>query len=105
MDWTRDHYQHGSRSLVDLQAAESDIERAAAAVRVHERARDLFMRQVEVLACEYPAGERVPTAELRTCRLRCPRACLPNWFIAGRTCSARTLELGRHGRPFGPALH
>ncbi|MDE0625562.1 MAG: efflux transporter outer membrane subunit [Bryobacterales bacterium] len=63
-EWTRDHYRHGSRSLVDVRVAESDIERAESAVREQERARDLFVRQVEVLACEYPAGERVPGAEL-----------------------------------------
>ncbi len=81
--WTEDYYRHGTRSLVDLQVAESDIERAVAAVRVHERARDLFLRQVEVLACEYPAGERVPTAELPSLPPQVP-ASLPSELVHRR---------------------
>ncbi len=63
-EWTQERYLQGSLSLVDVRVAKSDIERARAVVRERTRARDLFVRQVEMLACEYPAGERVPTTEL-----------------------------------------
>ena len=63
---TRERYRYGSRSPVDVRVSESDIERSKATVTERERARDMFVRQVEVLACEYPAGERVPGAELPT---------------------------------------
>lgn len=82
-EWTRDHYRHGSRSLVDVRVADSEIERAESAVREHERARDLFVRQVEVLACEYPAGERVPSAELPNLPLQVP-AGLPSELVQRR---------------------
>lgn len=61
---TRERYRYGSRTSVDVRIADSDIQRATAALRERERARDMFIRQVEVLACEYPAGERAPAAEL-----------------------------------------
>ena len=63
-EWTRARYLYGSHSPSDVRIAESDIERARARVQEHERARDRFVRQVEVLACEYPAGERALAAEL-----------------------------------------
>ena len=61
---TRERYRYGSRTSVDVRIADSDIQRATAALRERERARDMLIRQVEVLACEYPAGERAPAAEL-----------------------------------------
>ena len=82
-EWTRDHYRHGSRSLVDVQIAGSAIERAESAVREHERARDLFVRQIEVLACEYPAGERVPGAKLPSLPPQVP-AGLPSELVQRR---------------------
>lgn len=82
-DWTRDHYRHGTRSLVDVRVAESDIERAEAAVREHQRAHDLFVRQVEVLACEYPAGETVSAAGLPSLPLQVP-AGLPSELVQRR---------------------
>ena len=77
---TREHYLHGSRSLVDVRVAEGDIQRANSTVREHERARDVFVRQVEVLACEYPAGERVPKAGLPSLPLQVP-AGLPSELV------------------------
>lgn len=80
---TRERYRYGSRSSVDVRVAESDIERAKATVRERERARDLFVRQVEVLACEYPAGERAPGAALPDLPLQVP-AGLPSELVQRR---------------------
>ena len=81
--WTRESYLHGSRSPSDVRVAESDIERARARVREHERARDRFVRQVEVLACEYPAGERALAAELPSLPSQVP-AGLPSELVRRR---------------------
>ena len=66
-----------------VRIAESDIERAKSTVRERERARDLFVRQVEVLACEYPAGDRAPGAELPSLPLQVP-AGLPSELVQRR---------------------
>lgn len=81
--WTRESYLYGSRSPSDVRVAESDIERARARVREHERARDRFVRQVEVLACEYPAGERALAAELPSLPSQVP-AGLPSELVRRR---------------------
>lgn len=81
--WTRESYLHGSRAPSDVRVAESDIERASARVREHERARDRFVRQVEVLACEYPAGERALAAELPSLPPQVP-AGLPSELVQRR---------------------
>ena len=81
--WTRESYLYGSRSPSDVRVAESDIERARARVREHERARDRFVRQVEVLACEYPAGERALAAELPSLPSQVP-AGLPSELVQRR---------------------
>lgn len=81
--WTRESYLYGSRSPSDVRVAESDIERASARVREHERARDRFVRQVEVLACEYPAGERALAAELPSLPSQVP-AGLPSELVQRR---------------------
>ncbi len=80
---TRERYRYGSRSSVDVRVAESDTERAKATVRERERSRDLFVRQVEVLACEYPAGERAPGADLPNLPLQVP-AGLPSELVQRR---------------------
>ena len=80
---TRVRYRYGSRTPVDVRLAESDIDRAKATVRERERSRDLFVRQVEVLACEYPAGERAPGAELPELPLQIP-AGLPSELVRRR---------------------
>ena len=82
-EWTQEHYRYGSRASVDVRIAESEIERAQSTVREHERARDLFVRQVEVLACEYPAGERAPEAALPSLPPQVP-AGLPSELIQRR---------------------
>ena len=82
-EWTRDRYRYGSRSPVDVRIAESDIERAKSTVRERERACDLFVRQVEVLACEYPAGDRAPGAELPSLPPQVP-AGLPSELVHRR---------------------
>ena len=82
-EWTQEHYRYGSRPSVDVRVAESEIERAKSTVREHERARDLFVRQVEVLACEYPAGERAPSAELPSLPPQVP-AGLPSELVQRR---------------------
>jgi len=82
-EWTQEHYRYGSRASVDVRIAESEIERAQSTVREHERARDRFVRQVEVLACEYPAGERAPEAGLPSLPPQVP-AGLPSELIQRR---------------------
>lgn len=82
-EFTRERYLQGSRSLVDVRVAASDIERAKATVRERIRARDLFVRQVEMLACEYPAGERLPKAELPSLPPQVP-AGLPSELVQRR---------------------
>lgn len=80
---TRERYRYGSRSPVDVRVAESDIARAEATLRERERAQDLFVRQVEMLACEYPSGERVAESELPSLPLRIP-AGLPSELVHRR---------------------
>ena len=82
-EFTRGQYLQGLRTLVDVRIAASDIERAQATVRERIRARDLFVRQVEMLACEYPAGERLPTAELPSLPPQVP-AGLPSELVQRR---------------------
>ncbi len=82
-EWTQEHYRFGSRSPVDVRVAESSIERAKSTVRERERARDLFVRQVEVLACEYPAGEKALGAELPSLPPQVP-AGLPSELVQRR---------------------
>ena len=82
-EFTRERFLQGSRSLVDVRIAASDIERAEATVRERMRARDLFVRQVEMLACEYPAGERLPTAKLPSLPPQVP-AGLPSELVQRR---------------------
>ncbi len=82
-EWTRERYRHGSLSPVDVRVAESDIERARSSVRERERRRDLFVRQVEVLACEYPTGERAPSAKLPSLPPQVP-AGLPSELVQRR---------------------
>ena len=97
--WTQDQFRHGSKSLVDLRVAESDIARAESAVREHERARDLFVRQIEVLACEYPAGEWAPASELPDLPQQVP-AGLPSELVQRRPdlISAGQAVLGADAR-------
>ena len=56
--WTRERHRNGSRSPLDVRAAEADVMRARAAVHQRQQALDASVRQVEILACEYPAGSR-----------------------------------------------
>ncbi len=60
----RERYRTGSLSPVEVRLAESDIERARVTISQREQSRDAFVRQVEILACEYPAGERAVAADL-----------------------------------------
>ena len=80
---TRERYTAGSRSPVDVRAAESDIERARATVREREGARDRFVRQLEVLACEYPSGDALPEAGLPSLPPEVP-AGLPSELVRRR---------------------
>ena len=100
--WTRESYLYGSRSPSDVRVAESDIERASARVRQHERARDRFVRQVEVLACEYPAGERALAADLPSLPSQVP-AGLPSELVQRRpdlmAADARIVEARAALRP------
>lgn len=98
-EWTRESYLYGSRSPSDVRIAEGDIERARARVTEHERARDRFVRQVEVLACEYPAGERALAAGLPSLPPQVP-AGLPSELVQRRPdlIAARQALLGADAR-------
>lgn len=79
----RDRYRYGSRTAVDVRTADGDIERARSTVRERERTRDMFIRQVEVLACEYPAGERTVEVQLPALPEQVP-AGLPSELVQRR---------------------
>ena len=64
LERTRERYRAGSRPATDVRLAEADVQRARVTVIQREQARDAFVRQVEVLACEYPAGERAIAATI-----------------------------------------
>ncbi len=83
LERTRERYRFGSRPSVEVRVAEGDIERARATVRERERARDMFVRQVEVLACEYPAGEMPLTEGLPAMPPQVP-AGLPSDLVGRR---------------------
>lgn len=60
---TRERYRFGNRSPVDVRLAEAEIARATATLEQRKRALGAFVRQIETLACEYPAGEYAPPSE------------------------------------------
>lgn len=61
---TRERYRAGSRSPLEVRLAEADIARARATISQRQQARDASVRQVEILACEYPAGDLAVAADL-----------------------------------------
>ena len=61
---TQDRYRSGYRSGLDMRLAKGDVLRAIATVHQREQARDAAVRQVEILACEYPAGARAAAPQL-----------------------------------------
>jgi NodT family efflux transporter outer membrane factor (OMF) lipoprotein len=79
----RERYRAGSRSPVDVQLAESDIARARVTISQRGQTRDTFVRQVEILACEYPAGEFAVGAELPELPVQVP-AGLPSELVYRR---------------------
>ena len=60
---TEERYRFGNRSPVDVRLAEAEISRAAATLEQRKRAVGVFVRQIETLACEYPAGAYGPPTE------------------------------------------
>ncbi len=99
LERTRDRYQFGSRPSVEVRMAESDIERAKATVHERERMRDRFVRQVEVLACEYPVGEMTLATSLPEVLPQVP-AGLPSDLVSRRPdlLSAEQALLGSDAR-------
>ena len=99
LERTRERYRFGSRSPVDVRLAEGDMERARASVRERQRARDQLVRQIEVLACEYPAGELAPAAALPSIPAQVP-AGLPSQLLGRRpdVAAARSELLGADAR-------
>ncbi len=80
---TRERYRFGSRSPVDVRVADGNVARARSSLKERERQRDLFVRQVEVLACEYPAGKLAPSPALVDLPDRVP-AGLPSDLVRRR---------------------
>lgn len=64
LERTRERYRSGDRSPLDVRLAEGDIERARLAISQRQQTRDAFVRQVEILACEYPTGDLAVAAAL-----------------------------------------
>ena len=79
----RERYRAGNRSPVDVRLAEGDIERARVTISQREQARDASVRQVEILACEYPAGELAVAADLPALPAKVP-AGLPSELVYRR---------------------
>ena len=79
----RVRYRAGNRSPVDLRLAEADIDRARVTISQRKQARDASVRQVEILACEYPAGELAVSAELPELPAQVP-AGLPSELVHRR---------------------
>ena len=79
----RERYRAGNRSPVDVRLAEGDIERARVTISQRKQARDASVRQVEILACEYPAGELAVSAELPELPAKVP-AGLPSELVYRR---------------------
>lgn len=105
----RERYRAGMRSPLDVRLAEGDIERARATVKQREQLRNAFVRQLETLACEYPAGERTPAASLPALPTHVP-AGLPSELVHRRpdlvaaerallAAGARTVEAKAALRP------
>ena len=81
--WTRERHRHGSRSPLDVRAAEADVMRARAIGHQRQQALDAAVRQVEILACEYPAGSRRPEEALPAVPASAP-AGLPSDLVRRR---------------------
>ena len=60
---TQERYRFGNRSPVDVRLAEAEVARSTATVEQRKRALGVFVRQIEMLACEYPAGGYAPPTE------------------------------------------
>ena len=80
---TRQRYRFGSRSPVDVRVAEAEIARSGSLIRQREQLRGTFVRQLEMLVCEYPAGKLAVTSELPDLELRVP-AGLPSELVHRR---------------------
>ena len=80
---TQQRYKFGSRSPVDVRVAEAEVARSVSVIRQREQLRDSFIRQLEMLACEYPAGDFAVTSELPDFNLRVP-AGLPSELVHRR---------------------
>ncbi len=63
-DWRQVRFRSGSGSPADVRLAQADVAQAEAALSRRRQARDAYVRQIETLACQYPAGERSLSAEL-----------------------------------------
>ncbi len=83
LERTRERYRFGSRPSVDVLVAHRDIEQAEAAVHERERVRAMLVRQLEVLTCEYPAGEMTLTPTLPAMPPQVP-AGLPSDLVTRR---------------------
>lgn len=80
--WRQVRFRAGSGSSTDVRLAEADVARAETTLSQRRQARDTFVRQTEMLACQYPAGERSVAAELAALPEQVP-AGLPSG-LAGR---------------------
>ncbi len=80
---TLERYKYGSRTSIDVRVAEAEIARSVSAIRQREQLRDRFVRQLEILACEYPAGDRAVAGGLPELKLGVP-AGLPSELVHRR---------------------
>lgn len=78
-----DRYRTGTRSALEVKLAQGDVLRAKAAVHQRRQAREAAVRQIEILACEYPAGSRAAAADLPPLPDRVP-AGLPSELVRRR---------------------
>ena len=80
---TRQRYKFGSRSPVDVRVAEAEVARSVSVIRQRQQLRDTFVRQLEMLACEYPAGDLAVASKLPDLKSRVP-AGLPSELVHRR---------------------
>ena len=80
---TMARYRYGTRSPVDVRLAEADVSRSLATVAQRRRLLAGLLRQLEMLACEYPDGEYPVPAEWPELAVRVPGG-LPSELVRRR---------------------
>ena len=81
--WRQARFRAGSGSPMEVRLAEADVARAQTTLSQRRQARDAFVRQTEMLTCQYPAGEHSIAADLAALPEQVP-AGLPSELVSRR---------------------